>query len=73
MKETTAAVDREKAVFKTVQTLEEQFKGCPERVSVYEIGGCKYTVHSHFVGDKVLDEVMEQLAYDAAMKETVTA
>lgn len=68
------AVEREKAVKKTTHELNEQYKDCPERISVYEIGGCRYTVHSHFVGNKNLDEVMERLAFEAAMnEEAITA
>ena len=73
MNNNTTAVEREKAVKNTFE-LNEQYKDCPERISIYEIGGCRYTVHSHFVGDKNLDDVMEQLAFEAAMnKEDITA
>ena len=56
----------EKAIMNTFE-LNEQYKDCPERISIYEIGDCKYTVHSHFVGDKNLNEVMERLAFETAM------
>lgn len=71
MKNKTAAV--EKAVI-NIFGMNEQHKDCPERISIYEIGRCKYTVHSHFVGDKNLDDVMEQFAFESAMnKKDITA
>ncbi|MDE6788838.1 MAG: hypothetical protein K2J47_05890 [Ruminococcus sp.] len=73
MNNNTTAVEREKAVKNTFE-LNEQYKDCPERISIYEIGGCKYTVHSHFVVNKNLNEVMERLAFEAAMnEENITA
>ena len=32
-----------------------------------------HTVHSHFVGDKDFDEVMNKLAFEAAMRESLSA
>ncbi|MDE5556867.1 MAG: hypothetical protein K2J32_04125 [Ruminococcus sp.] len=71
MKNKTTAV--EKAVMNTFE-MNEQYKNCSERINIYKIGGCTYTVHSHFAGDKNLDDVMEQLAFEAAMnKRDITA
>ncbi len=52
---------------------QEQYKYSPERTTVQVIDGCRYIVHSHFVGDKDLDEVMNKLAFEAAMRESLTA
>ena len=51
--------------------LNEKYKDFPERVSEYEIGGEKYIVHSHFVGEKNIDEVIGRLAFERALKETL--
>ena len=52
---------------------QEQYKNGSERTTVQVIDGCRYIVHSHFVGDKDLDEVMNKLAFEAAMRESLTA
>ncbi|HEZ7987205.1 MAG TPA: hypothetical protein RWO09_09800 [Ruminococcus sp.] len=52
---------------------QEQYKNSPERTTVQVIDGCCYIVHSHFVGDKDLDEVMNKLAFETAMRESLTA
>ena len=69
LKETTTAVDREKAG--KMFELNEKYKDYPERVSEYEIDGKKYIVHSRFVGDKNIDEVISRLAFERAVKETL--
>ncbi len=51
--------------------LNEKFKDCPERVSEYVIDGKKYIVHSRFVGEKNIDEVIGRLAFERAVKETL--
>ena len=56
-----------------MRTKQEQYKNCPTRTTVQVIDGCRYIVHSHFVGEKDLDEVMNRLAVDAALNETETA
>lgn len=52
-----------------IKKKEEQFRNCPERTTTQEIDGCKYIVHSHFVGEKDLDEVMSRLSFEYALKE----
>ena len=52
---------------------QEQYKNCPTRTRVQEIDGCRYNVHSHFIGDKDLDEIMNKLAFEAAMRESIPA
>ena len=68
---TESAEERKKAV--NARTKQEQYKDCPTRTTVQVIDGCRYIVHSHFVGEKDLDEVMNRLAVDAALNETETA
>ena len=63
------AVEREKAG--KMFELNEKYKDFPERVSEYEIDGKKYIVHSRFVGEKNIDEVIGRLAFERAMKETL--
>ena len=63
-------MNNKKVSFKDKQ---EQYKDCPERMTVQFIDGCRYTVHSHFVGDKDLDEVMSKLAFEAAMRDSLSA
>lgn len=53
--------------------LNEKFKDYPEKISEYEINGKKYIVHSRFVGDKNIDEVIGRLAFERALKETLSA
>lgn len=71
MNNTSTVTDRKKAVNKN--NLQEQYKDCPTRTTVQVIDGCRYVVHSHFIGEKDLDEVMNRLAVDAALNETETA
>lgn len=52
-----------------IKKKEEQFRNCPKRTTTQKIDGCKYVVHSHFVGDKDLDEVMNRLSFESALKE----
>ena len=63
-------MNNKKVSFKDKQ---EQYKDSPERTTVQIIDRCRYTVHSHFVGDKDLDEVMNKLAFEAAMRESLSA
>ncbi len=69
MKNNASAVDREKAG--KMFELNEKYKDFPERVSEYVIDGKKYIVHSRFVGEKHIDEVIGRLAFERAMKETL--
>ena len=68
MNTNTTAAERKKAV--NAKTRQEQYKDCPTRTTVQVIDGCRYIVHSHFVGEKDLDEVMNRLAVDAALEKT---
>lgn len=69
MNKNTTAVKREKA--EKMFELNEKFKEYPERISEYIIDGKKYIVHSRFVGEKNIDEVIGRLAFERAVKETL--
>jgi len=69
LKETTTAVERKKAG--KMFELNEKYKDYPERISEYVIDGKKYIVHSLFVGEKNIDEVINRLAFERALKETL--
>ena len=71
MNTNTTAAERKKAVNKNNRL--EQYKDCPTRTTVQVIDGCRYIVHSYFIGEKDLDEVMNRLAVDAALNESETA
>ena len=55
----------------TLAELNEKCKDCPVRRSEYEIGGKKYIVTSHFVGNKDLDKVLYDIAFRRACEETL--
>ena len=55
----------------TMFELNEKYSACPIRVSEYEIDGKKYVVHSHFVGNKDIDKVISEIAFNKAMFETL--
>lgn len=69
MNKNDTAIEREKAG--KMFELNEKYKDFPERVSEYEIDGKKYIVHSRFVGEKNIDEVIGRLAFERAVKETL--
>ncbi|MCQ2469820.1 MAG: hypothetical protein MJ100_08425 [Ruminococcus sp.] len=71
MNTNATAAERKKAV--NAKMKQEQYRNCPTRTTVQIIDGCRYIVHSHFVGEKDLDEVMNILAVDAALNESETA
>ena len=54
---------------KTMQEMNEQYKDCPVQVNTYEVDGRYYRVHSHFIGDKDIHDVMYRYAEDRAMRE----
>ncbi len=55
----------------TMFELNEKYLACPVKVSEYEIDGKKYVVHSHFIGDKDIDNVISEIAFHRAMSETL--
>ena len=54
---------------KTMQEMNEQHKSCPVQVNEYEVDGRRYRVHSHFIGDKDINDVMYRYAENRAMSE----
>lgn len=54
---------------RTMQEMNEQYKDCPVQVNTYEVDGRIYRVHSHFIGDKDINDVMLKYAEDRAMSE----
>ena len=54
---------------RTMQEMNEQYKNCPVQVNTYEVGGRTYRVHSHFIGDKDINDVMYRYVEDRAMSE----
>ncbi len=55
----------------TMFELNEKYSACPMRTNEYEIDGKKYVVHSHFVGNKDIDKVISEIAFNKAMLETL--
>ena len=43
---------------KTMQEMNEQYKNCPVQVNTYVVDGRTYRVHSHFIGDKDINDMM---------------
>ena len=54
---------------RTMQEMNEQYKDCPVQVNIYIVDGHTYRVHSHFIGDKDINDVMYRYAEDRAMNE----
>ncbi len=54
---------------KTMQELNEQYKDCPVQVNTYVVDGRTYRVHSHYIGDKDINDVILKYAENKAMSE----
>lgn len=54
---------------KTMQELDEQYKDCPVQINTYEIEGVKYKVISHYIGNRDIDDVMRDYAYNKIVNE----
>lgn len=52
-----------------MQELCVEFGSAPTSTSEYEIGGRKYIVTSHYVGDKDIGQVIYAIATDRAKRE----
>ena len=52
-----------------MQEMNEQYEDCPVQVNEYEVNGRHYRVHSHFIGDKDINDVMYRYAEDRSMSE----
>ncbi len=55
----------------TMFELNEKYSAYPTRTSEYEIDGKKYVVHSHFIGNKDIDKVISEIAFNKAVAETL--
>ena len=53
--------------------LNKKYKEYPTAIHEYEIGGKKFRVHSHFVGTKDIDKVLQKIALNRAISETLSA
>ena len=56
----------------TLCELNKKYRSYPVYVRNYEIGGKKYTVHSHLVGNKDIDDVIGNIAFHHASDEIIT-
>lgn len=54
---------------KTMQEMNEQYRDCPVQINEYEVDGRRYRVHSHFIGDRDINDVMYRYAENKAMRE----
>ncbi len=54
---------------RTMQEMKEQYKNCPVQVNTYEVDGRTYIVHSHFIGNRDINDVMYRYAEDRATSE----
>ncbi len=54
---------------RTMQEMNEQYKDCHVQINTYVVDGRTYKVHSHFIGDKDIHDVMYQYAESRAMNE----
>ena len=55
----------------TLFDLNKKYSDCHVTVREYEIDGKKYIVHSHFVGNKDIDKVISEIAFNKAISETL--
>lgn len=55
----------------TMFELNEKYSAYPMRTNEYEIDGKKYVVHSHFVGNKDIDKVISEIAFNRAACEVL--
>ena len=49
--------------------MDELYKDRPTHTNTYEVDGRTYRVHSHFIGDKDINDVMYHYAEDRATSE----
>ena len=57
---------------RTMQEMNEQYKDCPVQINTYEVGGLTYRVHSHFIGERDINDVMYRYAEDRALSEMLS-
>lgn len=72
MKNTNAAVEREKAANKrTMQEMNEQYKDCKTERHEYQVGKERCVIVRHYCGDKDLNEVLYRNAFERAFSEVM--
>lgn len=54
---------------KTMQEMNEQYENCPVQINTYKVDGKIYRLHSHFIGEKDINDVMYRYAENRAMSE----
>ena len=57
---------------RTMQEMNEQYKDCTVQVNTCVVGGRTYRVHSHFIGERDINDVMYWYAEDRAMSEMLS-
>ena len=57
---------------RTMQEMNEQYKDFPVQVNTYEVDGRTYRVHSHFIGERDINDVMYRYAEDRALSEMLS-
>lgn len=72
MNNNAAVEKREKAAKRTMQEMNEQYKNYPVQVNEYEVDGRYYRVHSHFIGDRDINDVIYRYAENRAMSEMLS-
>ena len=55
----------------TIYELNERYKDSSVRTNEYEIDGKKFIVHSHFIGNKDIDKVISEIAFNRALNESL--
>ena len=53
----------------TLEELNEKYRDCPSRMAEYKVNGKNFIVKSHFVGNKNLNKVLYDIAFNKAMTE----
>lgn len=56
---------------RTMKEMNEQFKSCPMRENRYVVDGQPVIVVSHFVGQKNLNDVLYENAFDNALNDVL--
>lgn len=57
----------------TLAELNEKYKDCPVKQNEFTLDGRKYIVRSHFIGEKDINAVIRDIAFQRAMNEMLTA
>lgn len=55
----------------SVAELNKKYKDCPQSTNEYKVNGVKYTVVSHYTGQKSLDEIILKSAVEKALDEVL--